>query len=339
MRHRLTNWGIALLCVLVLAACGSNTSRAGKPTITPTSLASAGTISATITGLGALTPPFTSDANYAIAADESAVWVHNGQTGNLLRIDPQTNMVVATIAVGAGAGGVALGQGAVWVVSSSTGTIVRVDPLTNRVTATIAWHSTDKIAGLAVSPGAVWLTDFSNDALIRIDSQTNKIVATLPNFPGIVADSFADGSVWTCNHHSNAQGLVRVDAQTNQVQAQINPASDNGFCAGVVALPGAVWTMSYLPGESQSTRVERIDPATNRLSATIPLPDLAPFQLAADGQGVWDFSHDSLYRIDPTTNRAVGVLAMQPANALAVGAGSVWVAKYDGTLVRITPAL
>src|SRR5262245_7594638 len=116
MRHRTMRWLALLAVALPVAACGGTTQAGGSPppSATPT-LPSAGTVSATISGLG---PNRAASNGYELAADDTAVWVHNGQTGTLLRIDPKTNTLVATITVGAGDGGVALGQGAVWVVSS-----------------------------------------------------------------------------------------------------------------------------------------------------------------------------------------------------------------------------
>src|SRR5262249_53501422 len=171
------------------------------------------------------------------------------------------------------------------------------------------------------------------------DPQTNKVVATIPHQLGTTGVSFGAGSVWTCNHHSDKAGLVRLDPQTNQVQAQINPAGDLGYCMNVVELAQAIWTTSFINEEPATSLLERIDPATNTVKATIPVQGIVPRPLAADAQGVWVFSPtEGLYRIDPTTNRLAGLLAIQGLTGVGVGAGSVWATKSDGTLLRITPA-
>src|SRR5262249_4342843 len=250
---------------------------------TPTPLPSAGIVSATISGLGP-----NNQYDNALAADDTAVWVHNGGAGTLVRVDPRTNAVVATIPVGHGEGGVALGNGAVWVVNEVEGTVVRVDPQTNKVAATIQWEPEDNVVGITTSPGAVWLTDFINSTLIRIDPQTNQIVAKIANTPGITGVSYGAGSVWVCNHHSTTQGVVRVDPATNQVQAQMNPAGDQGNCGSVVALGQTIWTTSFFNGEPGSVKLERLDPGTNTVKAIIPAPTrVAPFHFAANEQGVW----------------------------------------------------
>src|ERR1051326_3540145 len=98
MRHRFMRWVVLLLCVPLLAACGSSPSQPGgqgTPAISPTPspLPSAGTVSATIPGMGS-----DQDDN-VLAADDTAVWIDNGGAGVLVRVDPKTNAVVATITV------------------------------------------------------------------------------------------------------------------------------------------------------------------------------------------------------------------------------------------------
>src|SRR5262249_37358781 len=122
MRPHMTSYVAVLLCMLVLAACGSGTSQTDGPPLpkTSTTLPSAATVSATISGLGDL-----DQFGYDIEGNDNAIWVHNGASGKLFRIDPKTNTRVATISIGSGEGDVALGQGAVWVVSSAAGTVSR----------------------------------------------------------------------------------------------------------------------------------------------------------------------------------------------------------------------
>jgi virginiamycin B lyase len=107
---------------------------------------------------------------------------------------------------------------------------------------------------------------------------------------------------------------------------------------------GAVWVTS-------SGTVARIDPASNRVVATIPTPLAGQFPSIAFGEGaVWVTSGQTngvVYRIDPATNRVTATIPL-PAGAfeIVVAAGTVWVSPYDpsqahdqdpgpGELVRI----
>jgi DNA-binding beta-propeller fold protein YncE len=336
---------VALFATLLLSRSGEPGFPTGPtatptPTLTPTAtpLPSAGTVAATIGGIGPLRGSF---PYYGIAADNTAVWVHNGDDGTLLRIDPQTNRIVAAIPVGRGQGGVAIGQDAVWVANPKDGTVSRVDPQTNTVVATVtlAGKSNTGIS-LAASPGAVWATDNDNDALTRIDPKANKVIATIPNQIGASDVSYGASSTWSCDR-GDSKGLTRLNPQTNQVEAQIDVSMNLGFtCAAVVALRQAVWTVDLILGDGTSVHLERLDPATNTTIATVFVPDTDAYHFAADENGVWVWGPDEgLLRIDPQTNRVVGSLPMQGGAGVALGAGSVWFANAtDGMLLRITPA-
>jgi YVTN family beta-propeller protein len=108
----------------------------------------------------------------AVATGEGAVWVANrieppskdplhhpfppALPGNLSRIDPKTNAVVATIPVGRYSIAVAVGGGAVWVANRDSGTLSRIDPRTNSLVKTIRVGGHPQ--GITFGDGAVWVT-------------------------------------------------------------------------------------------------------------------------------------------------------------------------------------
>jgi YVTN family beta-propeller protein len=318
---------LAVSLVCLLTACGGGTASHGVTAIPPI-----GTVSATISGLGPLSGQFD---YYGMAADDTSVWVHNGDGGTLLRIDTKTNAIVATISVGAGEGGVAIGEGSVWVANSSDQTISRIDPQTNQVIATIRLNG--DVTAITASPGAIWASDSNASEVVRIDPSTNKVVATISNQLGVSGLSFGAGSTWVANHSDTAHGLTRLNPASNQVQTQINTGGDQSLsCTAVTALDQTVWTLDLILGDGSSVVLERIDPATNKVVATISVPDTAPFQIAADDHGVWVYGPDTLYRVDPNSNKVMGKLPITGGAGVALGAGSVWVADGgDGTLQRI----
>ncbi len=330
---------VLLVCALVSGGCSASSVHvASTPTHTPTTapgLPAAGTVSATIAGLGALS----GHAVYGIAADDTAVWVYNPETGDLLRVDPATNQVVASISVGqdcrVGCGNIAIGQGAVWVTTGPTSQVVRIDPQTNKVIATIP-ISPDQGVDVYTTPGAVWVTDFYANTIFRIDPQTNSIVATLGNHPGANGVVLSAGSLWLCDAHAD-KGLVRLNPASMQVEAQIDISNDQGLeCGGILALDQAVWVTA---SDGSIFVLERIDPTSTQVRATAPLPDGIESVIVANAQGEWGTGPSTdLYRFDPQSGQAVGKFALTRGQAVALGAGSVWVARGDGTLLRITPA-
>ncbi|HEY8775379.1 MAG TPA: hypothetical protein VIM33_02740, partial [Gaiellaceae bacterium] len=62
----------------------------------------------------------------------------------------------ATIAVGHGPTGIAVGGGAVWVANSDDGTIMKIDPAQRRVVATI--RVGNRPTGVVTTNGRVWVS-------------------------------------------------------------------------------------------------------------------------------------------------------------------------------------
>jgi DNA-binding SARP family transcriptional activator len=94
-------------------------------------------------------------AVFAIAQDESAVWLAGVYGGQLWELAPATGATIRTGHAGKGAYGIAIGLGAVWVGSWPDHTIVRVDPATGDVLATIPIGG--EAQDVAVGDGLVWV--------------------------------------------------------------------------------------------------------------------------------------------------------------------------------------
>jgi streptogramin lyase len=322
-----------------------------------------GTVSATIYGLGTMAPDTQhsgrSHGAYGMTANDSTVWVHNGDSGLLLRVDMRTNSIVAQIGVGHGEGGVAIGEGGIWVANPYEGTVSRINPQTNSLVATIPLGlQAYRVATIATSPGAVWVTDIYNETLIRIDPQRNEVVARLTpdSFNqaaahGPIGVSFGAGSVWLCEQYSPALGLTRLTPQGDQIQAQVALAGGSYgtySCSAVMALDQAIWTLSFnslwsstFPTEQPNTvLLTHIDPATNRVIATSLVTGASPYHFAADARGVWLLvPQEGLIRVDPQANRELGRMALAGAAGVTAGGGALWVANAQtGALLRITPA-
>jgi YVTN family beta-propeller protein len=288
----------------------------------------AGTVSATIS------LPSQSQL-YSIAVTDTAVWVHAVDAGTVLRIDPQTNRVVATIHVGHGWGEVAREGGFVWVLNRLDSTVSKIDTQTNRVVATISLPPPN--GHLAVSPGAIWVSSLSNNVVRRIDPETNKVVASIPISDGPAEMSYGAGSLWVCGWNG---AVWRLNPATNQSITRVDIGVVLGhLCAGISALDNTIWVEIFEGENNSGTLVNRVDPAANTLGKFYGLPDNLNEGIVADTQGGWVYDPQTgLYRIDPRTNQAVAALPMTNGGGVALGDGSVWLATSNGSLLRITPA-
>lgn len=94
---------------------------------------------------------------------------------------------------------------------------------------------------------------------------------------------------------------------------------------------GSMWVLavdgSLLYGDGTDPAVHRIDPDTNMVIASIPLPGRLCQGLGASPEAIWACGPDGLIRIDPTTNEAIASIPLQAPfvfSRIPYGAGSVW---------------
>ena len=82
-----------------------------------------------------------------------------------------------------------------------------------------------------------------------------------------------------------------------------------------------------LVDDSATPNLIRIDPATNEVTATIPLPDRLCQGFTAREDAIWACAAGALIRIDPATNEitdTVPITRAQHAYRPAAGAGYLW---------------
>ena len=101
-----------------------------------------------------------------------------------------------------------------------------------------------------------------------------------------------------------------------------------------------MWVLNRGNG-GQGQTVTRIDPATNKVVATIAVGDgVADGEIAAGLGSVWISAPGvPLIRIDPRTNRAVQRFTGTGGGAVLVAHGSVWVAAGPSLTWRLDPLL
>jgi YVTN family beta-propeller protein len=249
-RYRATSVAVAILLVAAVSGAVALAARqAGlpEPATRPTTTAP---VVATIPVQGGPS---------GVAVGGGAVWVATWgvERSRVVRIDPAGNRVVATIAVPRGQAALAVGAGAVWIASSSDNSVSRIDPATNKVAATIAVDR--QPSGIAVAAGSVWVASALDDTVSRIDPASNRVVATIP-IPGqgsALSLAAAGGSVWV----SGSRGLGRIDPAGNRV----TPV--DVCCGELAAGAGGLWVANGM-----DRTVLRVDPATGRVLARIPVP-------------------------------------------------------------------
>ncbi|MSO50449.1 MAG: hypothetical protein EXQ49_11235 [Acidobacteria bacterium] len=189
-----------------------------------------------------------------LASGTGSVWMITDTAGTLARIDPDTNAVVAEIALPAGVTAMAFGMGALWVTSSSGDALTRVNAATNVIEETIKVGRGP--VSVAAGEGSVWTMNGGDSTVSRIDPKTNKVTETIKS--GVAGTSGAlvvgEGSVWLS---ANGMPLTRIDPAVNRMVQQFTGPGGGSLAIGLKSLwlgatPTAIWRID--PRRVEATR-------------------------------------------------------------------------------------
>jgi outer membrane protein assembly factor BamB/predicted Ser/Thr protein kinase len=284
----------------------------------------------------------------AIAAALLAVFLTGGGTsgpatgaGRLLRIDPKSNHVMASVAVGDGPIAVAAGGGRVWVASYRDGTLWQVDASSGDVTRIPA---VGRPFDVTVHDGYAYVAALGPGRFTGNVAQFDAVGGEHSGGIGILACSLTSGDygVWVAGC-PNVQQLsvttrdVRVEATIPiPYPKRLSAATFREALDGMASGDGAIW----VAGDAADQRLWRIAPETHTIVATFPL-GFPPGKIAAGPGGLWitDQLHDRVVEVDPRTGRVLRSVAVgRGPIGVTVGAGSIWVADALGhSVTRIDP--
>lgn len=209
---------------------------------------------------------------------EGSIWVATNGDGKVLRIDPASRSVIASIQVGETMSmdnplRLAAGGGAIWVLTLfGDENLHRIDPATNTVTGSVD-DVGDGTVGVAFGEGSVWVAGVHDGTIYRVDPATLEVLARIPVDKRPVAVAVGEGAVWV---GKLGDGTVdRIDPATNRVTATF-PVG--GEPASLTVAFGSVWVLNR-----GNDSLGRIDPQTNELNASVPLGE-SPKALAVAPQ-------------------------------------------------------
>jgi YVTN family beta-propeller protein len=244
-------------------------------------------------------------------------------------IDPRSNKLVAEVPVGIRPGPLSVGDGSVWVANLDDETVSRIDPGKREVAATM---SVGGFPSEVVSDGrSAWVILAAESKLAKAEPDYRGALT-----PRQVVNPVAEAFAQETQHQGRALGAlgcpqigvnIRVYAAVGAgvLWYACGPGAALGFTSGQLAsltLPGA--------------EVKAVDLAVGGEYVPIAFSDIA---YGLDSAWVLNRAASSVVEIDPVTNKAMllGAIAVgkEPV-AIAVGAGSLWVANYaDDTVSRI----
>jgi streptogramin lyase len=213
--------------------------------------------------------------------------------------------------------GAVVTAGSVWVADGTSGRLARINPGHTNVQQRIAFPaaSTRRVPSnrvltprttLAAAGGAVWITNGSR-SLIRVDARTGR-VRSLPVGRSVGAVAAGAGALWAVSPASAT--IVRIDPRTGRATDHVPIVARQGPDApaptAIAATAGSVWVLNR-----NTATVTRIDPATLGIHSTVRLGvERVPVDIAAVGATAWVADRDgTLLRIDvsSTTGKAIRI--------------------------------
>ena len=274
-----------------------------------------------------------------LATDGTSVWSYT-VAGDVVRIDPLTNKIVATARPAPETNdlqSLAGNETGLWVTDWTASKLFRLDPQTLRAVTSIGTAGQSK--GVLITRDAVWVANTRGGSVERIDPNTNTVSTRIPlgpvgpSGPNWLAEGL--GSLWV--GVPNNSTVFRIDQATNKVQAAIKVDPPASPCGGLAVGSTAVWITSC----DGSSFVAQIDPVTNLVVATIDLRGKG-YTFAMIGDRPWVAStNDQIVRIDPISHAVDRVVTPGPGFSgggdVVVAAGSLWIVDYAADRILRLP--
>jgi len=258
-----------------------------------------------------------------VAVCDRAVWVTDGGQQTVVRIDPSTRRIVATVGIGSDVRGLACGFGSLWVAGGNSATVTRIDPRTNRPTATIRLGDVGGVpaAAFAITAGGggVWTTAGAN-RIVRIDPVTSRVVERIP-VTAVSSLTASDRYVWA-GTWVTASRIVRLEPRGSRTRVKTFATLRPGAGVGPIGVRGhALWALVG----SGTTELFEYDTTTGEIIAVVDA-GRTNVDLAVDGDAVWVAEETGqVVRVGPRTHAVLARIGVhRNLTAIAAGGRRVW---------------
>ena len=189
-----------------------------------------------------------------LASATGSLWMLTDGGRSLIRIDPDTNAVVADVTLLAPGSAMAVSGDTIWVVSTRGAHATRVNGYSNVVEETVKVGPAP--IAIAAGEGSVWTLNGGDGTVSRIDPKTAKVTETIKAGVTTVSGTIAagEGSIWIS---TPGIPLSRIDPRTNQLAQQFSGPGGGVLAIGLKSLwlaatPTNIWRLD--PKRVEATR-------------------------------------------------------------------------------------
>ncbi len=251
----------------------------------------------------------------------------------VVAVDPETNRVVASIAVGSKPAAIAAGEGGVWVGDARDGTVTRIDPVSRSVVKTIGIGAV--AVDVATGVGSVWVATGGFGTVVRIDAELGAVADRIelgdpsdPVVPAVSSVGVGQGRVWV----GAFDGLLRIDPTSGEITARVDLGRSAALQIAVGG--GAVWATVI------GNRAKRVEARSAQVTAEFYAGGFV-FPIAVNRTAVWvGGAQGQVWKIDPVLGATLLTARSGSfASGIALGDDVVWVAlPEERTIISIDPA-
>lgn len=342
------------LTVGLVAACSSSTAPPSIPSVTASATATsspaaseAGTpladrLEAEIAVEGSPDWPLAAFNSIWVLAPDLPL-VDDSATPNLIRIDPATNEVTATIPLPDRlCQGFTASEDAIWACAADA--LIRIDPATNEITDTVPVTGAQYAYRPAAGGGYLWFlgsSDFVADTVIALDFGA-KSTRTFRQSGTVAGMAYAFDALWLTIPAEGA--VVRFDPVTEEMEVH---TTDLPNPTGIVAGPDSLWVSLHGANEDQAgagdTQLVRIDPESGEVTAEFAIggsPLTGVEAWAGEGAVYVRSTTPWMVHIDPATNEVVETITSDQAieGPLTLDFDSIWTVNLErDNVFRLAP--
>ena len=219
-----------------------------------------------------------------------------------------------------------------WVWNLQPFSAVQIDPDSGEILRRVGSPFSGDIGFYLPEGRDLWFT--GSRELVRVDVEQGRavdrfVLTQQSSRSGLYGVSRCAGSIWVANNEEHE--VLRVHPVSGQIQARIPTTFPWPIACG----DGGIWVGSALVG------LRRIDPETNTVVATAPLPQNDFYSVAVGGGYAWttDETKGTVYKVDRNGRIVATYQTGEGARQLSFANGRVWVANSDaGTVTGIDVA-